>query len=81
MTWNFDMSAAPKGGLVTKTMKVRDGERTVEVWEAPRIIAASKCGLVTTSRWLHDVERWEMFSKGGDPIAWQPWPDHPGLEV
>lgn len=55
-----------------------------DISQAPRdqkIIVASDCGKVFSSRWLpakgKDGDRWEGFSKGHDPIAWMPWPTHP----
>jgi len=50
--------------------------------EAPRegrVIIAGKQGHVTVSQWLAKHDRWEMFTKGESPIAWQPWPEHPTL--
>lgn len=77
MHWNFDISQAPKGGMSKRTV-VRDGKSVVvKEYHGPILIAASKCGKVTVSRWLHEAERWEMFEKGEQPIAWMPWPTHP----
>ena len=42
------------------------------------IIAAGGKGVVTGSRWLEKEGRWNMFTKAVPPLAWQPWPDHPG---
>lgn len=59
-----------------------------DIDQAPRdrkIIIASDCGKVFTSRWLaakgQDGDRWEGFSKGKNPVAWMPWPDHPDKEA
>lgn len=86
MTWNFDISQAPKGYTFTETRKGKDGkEYPVQVFRAQKIIAASKCGVVTASRWIPlnergDGGRWEGFTKDGPPIAWHPWPSHPYAE-
>jgi hypothetical protein len=78
--WNFDMSAAPRGQTELRTRKGRDGsdiEYTRHV--SPKIIAAAADGeTVTVSHWIPDAERWNMFAKEHPPIAWMPWPAHPG---
>ena len=56
MTWNFDMTAAPKSG---------------------KVILASKCGKVLVSRWVEKEQRWNAFAAKEQPVAWQPWPEHP----
>lgn len=78
-TWEFDISAAPKGGftegMVLKGPKGK--ERLVQTYHAPVLIVATKCGKVTTTKWLHEEGRWQMLAAGEDFIAWQPWPTHP----
>lgn len=78
-TWDFDISAAPKGGftegMVLKGPKGK--ERLVQTYHAPVLIVATKCGKVTTTKWLHEEGRWQMLAAGEDFIAWQPWPTHP----
>ena len=78
--WNFDMDAAPRG----ETRKVQSviGKNTVyvDVHDAPKIFAADKGGeIVTLTRWLPKEGRWSMFSKDHPPIAWMPFPAHPGV--
>ena len=76
--WNFDMSAAPRGHYETRTHE-RDGKtvsREVFV-SVPIILAARDGGIVTTSRWLPDAGRWNMFASGEEPLAWMEWPKHP----
>lgn len=80
MTWNFDMSEAPRGETVTRKQRGKHGEMDVSVFVPDLIIAASECGKVTLSRWLPDQDRWNMFTKDSPPIAWQPWPEHPKSE-
>lgn len=78
--WSYDMDAAPKGEyeLVPSVRGGKDIER--RVWRGVRILAADDVGeVVTTSSWLPDQERWNMFSKDRPPIAWAPYPEHPGL--
>jgi hypothetical protein len=83
--WNFDISQAPKGEWVEAVEKGgRSGERHTRRYHAPRLILASKCGKVITSRWLpvderekRPIGRWEMFSVGEEPVAWQLYPSHP----
>ena len=82
-TWNFDISQAPKGGLTeARFLRGPKGkERLVQDYHAPRIIAAGNGGVVTSSKWLPDAGRWEMFTKDAPPIAWQPWPEHPHAQA
>lgn len=77
--WNFDVSQMPKGGITEAQRLVgpKGKERLVPVYHAPKIIAASKCGKVTVTKWLHEQNRWEMFHDGEQPVAWQLWPEHP----
>lgn len=76
--WNFDIEQAPKGHWSERKVAGRGGsERTIKTFHATRLIVASKCGVVTSTRWIPGEERWEMFMKDSPPIAWQFWPDHP----
>ena len=86
MTWNFNISEAPRGEMVTEhRMSVKGREFDVEVFKPARVILATKCGKVVKSQWLPEdaalarkVARWEMLHVDEQPIAWQPWPEHPG---
>lgn len=56
-------------------------EWNFDIDEAPksgRLIVAAKDGTVTISQWLAKSSRWEMLAKDEQPIAWMPWPTHPG---
>ena len=78
MNWNFDMTAAPKGGIKKTTHKGPNGQDVErETYEAPQIIAAGRCGVVTLSRWNPKREAWSMFSADVPPIAWMEWPAAP----
>lgn len=73
--WNYNMSEAPKGSY----REVAIGKGTRKIHEPVRIIAAAPdSDVVTISNWLPDQERWNMFTKERPPIAWAPWPEHPG---
>lgn len=76
--WNFDISAAPKGTYRTITRTIRNKEVTSEEHVPEPIIAAGNDGCVTVSRWLPKEGRWNMFTADVPPIAWMPWPKHPG---
>ncbi len=78
--WNFDMEAAPRGHTELRTRKGRDGTETEYAHHvSAKIIAAAADGVtVTVSNWLPDQERWNMFNKDAPPVAWMPWPEHPG---
>lgn len=77
MSWNHDISKAPKGKMVTRQVTTKDGVRNYEEYETDHVIAASSCGKVTRSYWIPKEDRWCMFMKDNPPIAWMPWPEHP----
>lgn len=80
-SWDFDISRAPKGNMVTRYVATKDGKKPFEAFEADHVILATKCGKVTVSYWIPDESRWCMLSKGEEPVAWQRWPDHPDAEA
>lgn len=56
--------------------------------DGSKVILASICGKVITSKWLdpsdkerRPVGRWEFFSTNDKPVAWQPYPTHPDGEI
>lgn len=83
--WNYDISAAPRGYYVEDKLPGRGGSvRIVRRHVAPRVLLASTCGKVITSRWLppderekRPIGRWEFFNADQQPLAWQPYPMHP----
>lgn len=77
--WNFDMSAATRGKMTKIKRVIGRQEAEVEVFAPDLIIAAGRCGVVTVSRWLPKAGRWCMFTKDAPPVAWQPFPEHPGV--
>lgn len=79
MNWNFDISQAPRGKYVTQVRHGAKCDFEQEVFVHDPVILASKCEKVIKSRWLGDADhpRWEFFKAGEQPVAWQPWPDHP----
>lgn len=79
MTWNFDMSSAPKGQSEQRQRKDKDGGHVIYSQFVPaKILAAASDGkTVTVSNWIPDQARWNMFAKEAPPIAWMPWPEHP----
>lgn len=80
--WNFDMSQAPRGSLVTIDRQIGKNTATIEQHVPDLIIAAGRDGkTVTVSRWLPEADRWNMFSKAHPPIAWMPFPKHPEAEA
>mgnify|MGYP000995851210 CR=1 FL=1 len=84
MDWSADISTAPRGHIEKRKV----GKHLVKVFEAEPVILASKCGKVMKSYWCPPVEndphdkqqqgRWHGMHYGEKPVAWQPWPDHPG---
>lgn len=79
MSWNFDISAAPRGRTEQQSRRVGDKQTTVSVFVPDRVILATKCGKVTLSEWLPKEGRWMMLAAGEPPVAWQIWPEHPDL--
>jgi hypothetical protein len=81
--WQFDIERAPKGRTVKALRSVKDtktGEKvelSYDEYQADHIILATKCGKVTRSYWIPEQDRWCMLAKGEEPLAWQPWPEHP----
>lgn len=84
MSWNFDISQAPRGEMVVfdSGRKDRFGEPILhERFQAAHVILATKCRKVLKSHWLPDEERWVMLAKGEEPVAWMAWPEHPQPEM
>jgi len=79
MTWNTDISAAPRG-YEKKVSHIDNKGRTITktVFVPQNVILACGDGeTVTVSRWLPNVARWNMLATGEQPVAWMPWPNHP----
>ena len=77
MSWNYNMDEAPKGRYEKREKVGRNGEVVkFDVFIPDTIIVASKCEKVIVSRYL-ETGRWNFFTKGVPPIAWQPYPTHP----
>lgn len=86
MTWNFDLSQAPKGSHTPVDIKYPDGSvRVRENFNQVLVWTASKCGKVILSYYLPKEDRWNLYTKGSPPIAWQEFvkPTYPeeGLNV
>lgn len=77
--WNFDISQAPKGSMRSVTRIIGKNEVTTEEHVPALIIAAGNDDVVTLSKWLPKEGRWSMFTKDVPPLAWMPWPSHPGV--
>lgn len=77
MSWNFDMDSAPRGEVYTRVVSTKKGHKELPGFRYEKVILAGACGTVTVSRWLPEEERWEMFSKKENPIAWMAWPTSP----
>jgi len=77
MSWNYDMTTAPRGGFEKTTRIVGKNEVTVEIYRPVRVIVGGKCGTVTASEWNPKRNAWSMFSADVPPIAWMPWPAAP----
>lgn len=88
MTWNTDISAAPKGRTITvmKNTRTKDGVVRLPVEEKvdEPIWVATKCGKVMKTHWLQSERnpgRWVGLASNEEPVAWQPFvtPQHPDV--
>ena len=78
MSWNFDISTAPRETPTKRHGTTNTGKAiTYDASEYTPLILATKCGKVTRSYWIEKEQRWAGLSKGEKPVAWMPWPDHP----
>jgi hypothetical protein len=81
VSWNFDIASAPRGKTVTQVRTVKDKQVEGEVFQPDYVILATKCGSVGRSQYLPREDRWEGLAKGEQPVAWQAWPEHPGVSA
>ena len=78
MTWNYDISQAPKGLHETQEIEVKGKVQSRKIFEPERIIVACRDGAtVTLSHWLPTQERWLNLATDEVPTAWMLWPEHP----
>jgi len=79
MTWNYEMSKAPKGQTITLLYEKADGTHVERSKFVPdKIIAASdSCDTVTVTHWIPETSRWANFATNQTPLAWMPFPSHP----
>lgn len=84
MDWNFDISQAPRGRMIQKEVKTPKGGTALrDVFLPDRIIVASQDGeTVTVSHWIPPTKRsagrWNLLGSSETPLAWMPFPEHPG---
>jgi len=71
--WSTDMSAAPKGRLVERVIKIKGKPVKRQDVVRDRVWAAGSNGLVTSSHWIDEWGRWEMFNAETPPFAWRPY--------
>ena len=80
MTWNYDMSAAPKGRTVdVDGIGPKGAPFTKKVFQPDIFIACedSDAHAVITTYWIEKSQRWSGFGVNETPLCWQPWPIHP----
>ncbi len=81
--WSSDISAAPKGEMVTTPytimVKGEPKERTRTEHVPVKILALTKCGKVVSTYWLlgtaYGAGRWSGLADGESPLLWALWPD------
>lgn len=88
--WSADISAAPKGEMVTTTVtaivkgEVVERQRTEHV--PAKLLALTPCGKIISTHWMPaskhtqdgdvlDGDRWHGFTRGHAPVLWAAWPD------
>lgn len=85
MTWNHDISQAPRGKTVKATRLVKDtktGDKVPLAYEehqADIVILATKCDRAIRSYWIEKEQRWAGLAPNEQPEAWMDWPIHPRL--
>ena len=88
MTWNFDITSAPRGKEVITKITVDGKERMKREHHVDPVWLALESGEVIRSYWIPESKttgqaRWSGMNPGGEPMAWQPFivPEHPGSSV
>jgi hypothetical protein len=76
MTWNTDMTAAPRGK--TKQVRLSDGKGTREIKVIVPVIISAR-GEAYFSFWSESRGQWSGLATGEKADAWMPWPK--GYEV
>lgn len=75
--WNTDITKAPHGRYEVRERRTAKGIAVHKPFKPEYIWAASKCGIVTLTRYLpvelphRKKPRWEMFGEGEIPVAWR----------
>lgn len=82
MTWNFNISEAPRGRDEIQTRTIKGEKQEYEVFVPERILAANKDGKVYATHWLKPNKftptgRWAGWSEHDVPVAWMHYPLHP----
>lgn len=74
MTWNHDISTAPRGKTVSTERKGK-GDKMIVSHEfiTETVWLVTKCGKVLRSHLVADGSRWVGLATGEQPIAWQPY--------
>lgn len=86
MTWNHDMTAAPRGEEKTTTITVDGKDRTKREYHVAPVWLAWADGKVVRSYWVPETKggpaRWSGCQPTEAPIAWQHFvvPEHPFQE-
>lgn len=77
--WCNNMDTAPRDPIKTgeKTVRTKEGSKVIDIM-SPVTIWVTDGEIVTKSYWVGD--RWNMFTKDNNPIAWQPYliPEYKG---
>lgn len=83
MTWNFDMTSAPRGRHVTQTRIIKGEPQQYDVFIMERVLLAHPTdGKVYATYWIEPNKftpngRWSGWCEGVEPLAWMPYPIHP----
>lgn len=82
MTWNFDISQAPRGRNETRSQTVRGKTREYSVFVPDRLLVCAEDRKVYATYWLEPTRfcpsgRWAGWSEGQKAVAWMPFPKAP----
>ena len=83
MIWNFDMDAAPRGKMETRThtkkVKGKDVTYTKDYFIGHKLLTAPKNpdAQPIISCFIPDENRWDMYIEKSPPVAWMEVPEHP----
>ncbi len=83
MSWNYDMNAVPRGRHETRVRTIKNEKQEYDVFIPERVLLAHpRDGQVYATYWIEPTKftpkgRWAGWRESDEPLAWQPYPEHP----